>query len=306
MNITGGANKGTERKIAGLLLLSSLVAVPKPALAGKCGSNLDVCGTTLPGQRIPLRIYRNFLIVAEGKIAGGPEERNFILDTGTAPSIISVKLVSRLGLATRPSTVTVLGKALPIQEAVVPEIEIGPVRAISFPVQVQDLSRLEGTFGMPIDGIIGLDLLSKSSFHINYDRKEIEFGEISREGIPVPYDPRAGLAVAGLKIGGRPVRMLVDTGSDRVVLLGGNFAEVGWMGLRDTAQRGTTLADQELHVRKFSAPEIIFGGERFRNDQAYFVPGTADPEFDGLLGVRALGFRGVSFDRASATVYLQK
>ena len=298
--------QGTRQRIAGLFFLISLLASPNLALARKCRVSLDDCGTAQPGQRVPISIYRDFLVVAEGRIAGVSEARNFILDTGTAPSIISAKLVSHLGLATTASTITVLGKAAPMQAAVVPEIEIGPVQAISLPVQVQDLSALERTFGIPIDGIIGLDFLSKSSFHINYDRKEIEFGEISREGVPVPYDPRAGIAVARLKIAGREVRMLVDTGSDRVVLLGGNFAEVGWMGLRDTAQRGTTLMDKDLYVRKFSAPEITFGGDRFTSDQAYFIPGGADPEFDGLLGVRALGFRGISFDRASATVYLQK
>ncbi|MEI4878407.1 hypothetical protein, partial [Klebsiella pneumoniae] len=88
----------------------SLLASPKLVLAGKCRSNLDVC-RSLPGQRIPLKIYRNFLIVAEGRIEGGPDGRNFILDTGTAPSIINAKVVSQLGLETMPSTVTVHGFA---------------------------------------------------------------------------------------------------------------------------------------------------------------------------------------------------
>jgi len=41
-------------------------------------------------------------------------------------------------------------------------------------------------------------------------------------------------------------------------------------------------------------------------DRAYLVPGSADPAFDGLLGVRALGFRSLSYDQATGTLFLQK
>jgi len=61
-----------------------------------------------------------------------------------------------------------------------------------------------------------------------------------------------------------------------------------------------------MNIQVFSAAEIILGGQRFDVDRAYFVPGSADPVFDALLGVRALGFRSLSFDQASATIYLQK
>jgi hypothetical protein len=98
----------------------------------------------------------------------------------------------------------------------------------------------------------------------------------------------------------------VDTGSDRIVLFGGNFAEAGWLALRNTSQSGASLVDQKMYVQVFSAADIILGGQHFSEDRAYFVPGSADPVFDGLLGVRALGFRAVSYDQARGTIYLQK
>lgn len=237
---------------------------------------------------------------------GAPERQNFVLDTGTAPSIINARLVRQLGLATVPSTFRALGKTIPAQAAIIPEIELGPIRAVSLPVQVQNLSRLERDLGIPIAGIIGLDVLSRSRFHLDYDKREIDFGDISHVGIPVHLDARTGIAVAEVRIEGKKARMLVDTGTDRVVLLAGKFAKVGWLALRNTSQSGTSLADQEMYVQVFSAADIILGGQHFSNDRAYFVPGSADPVFDGLLGVRALGFRGLSYDATSETIYLQR
>jgi hypothetical protein len=262
-------------------------------------------GAGLP-HSIPVKIYRNFLMVAEGKFGGAPERQNFVLDTGTAPSIIDIRVARELGLATIPSTFTAVGETILTQAAIITEIELGPIRAVSLPVKVQNLSRLESDFGVPIAGIIGLDVLSKSSFHLDYDKGQIEFGDMSRTGIPVHFDSRAGIAVAEVRLAGKPVRMLVDTGSDRLVLLGGNFAEVGWLALRNTSQSGASLVDQGMRVQVFSAPDIVLGGKHFSSDRAYFVPGSADPSFDGLLGVRALGFRGLSYDQACGTIYLQK
>jgi hypothetical protein len=256
-------------------------------------------------QSIPLKIYRDFLVVAEGQFGSAPERQNFVLDTGTAPSIINERLVRQLWLATTSSTITALGKTMPTQAATIPEIKLGPIVAASLPVRVQNLSRLERDLGIPVAGIIGLDVLSKSSFHLDYEKKVIEFGDMSDDGIPVNLDASAGIAVALVRLGGRDVRMLVDTGSDRVVLLGGNFVEVGWLALRNTLRSGTSLLD-EMHVQEFSASEITLDGQHFSTRKAYFVPGSTDPVFDGLLGVRALGFRGLSYDQARGTIYLQK
>lgn len=295
-----------KQRIASLLCLVGILASYAPVHAGNCRANLAYSDDAGLPQIVPLKIYRNFLVVAEGQLGGAPERQNFLLDTGTAPSIINIRLAKELGLATIPSTFTALGKTIPTQAAVIPEIELGPIRAVSVPVRVQDITQLEHDLGVPISGIIGLDVLSKSSFHLDYEKREIEFGNVSNTGIPVPYDAHAGIAVAEVALAGKAVRMLVDTGSDRFVLLGGNFAEVGWLALRNTSQSGASLGDRRVPVQEFSAPDIILGGQHFGNDRAYFVPGSADPEFDGLLGVRALGFRGLSFDQSCGTIHLKK
>ena len=302
---------GTKHKIVSLLLLVGLLTSTEPLHAGGCRATPDRDGPERdadagPPQIVPLKIFHNYLLVVEAHLGGSPQIQNFVLDTGTSPSIINVTLVKQLGLATVSSTLADIGKIIPTQTSTIPEIDIGPIRAVSVPVGVNDLSRLEHDLGIPVAGIIGWDVLSKSSFRLDYDKREIEFGATSHEGIPVRFDARAGIAVAEVRIEGRAARMLVDTGTDRVVLLGGNFADLGWLALRNTSQSGRSLVDQKMPVQVFSAPDIIVGEQHFSNERAYLVPGSTDPLFDGLLGVRALGFRCVSFDQACETIYLGK
>jgi predicted aspartyl protease len=296
--------KRTE-KIAGLFFLCGLFA---------CGTTGAKSPRTNPShqaqagrpRRIPLRIYRNFLVVAEGQFGGALEHQNFVLDTGTAPSIVNARSARDLGLTIRPSTMTAMGKIILTNTAILGEVELGPIHAVSLRVQVQELSRFERDLGIPIAGILGLDVLSKSSFRLDYDKKEMEFGDVSDQGIPVSFDERTGTAVALVSLDGMPARLLVDTGSDQVAVLGGNLADAERLALRNTPQKGSSLADPTMAVQVFFTRDIVFGGKHFALEKAYFIPGGADPSFDGILGVRALGFRAIAYDQARAAIYLQK
>lgn len=291
----------------GLLFQAGLLVsiCSAPALGGTCVVKPNGLCDTQQLQRVPLKIYRNFLVVAEGQIGGIPDRLNFVLDTGTAPSAISQKLAQRLGLGTTPSSTLALGTRVSVRASTLSEIDLGPIRALSLPVLIKDLSRLEKDMGIQIAGIIGMDVLSKSNFHLDYDKKELEFGDISHEGVPIPFDARAGIALADVRLGGKFLRMLVDTGSEYVVLLGGNLGETGLPVLRETSQSGVSVADQKMRVQEFSAPDIMLGGRHFSDETVFLVPGSSDPVFDGLLSVRALGFRSLSYDRAYGTMFLQ-
>jgi predicted aspartyl protease len=257
-------------------------------------------------RSISVRIFRDYLVVAEGQFGDSLPHQNFVVDTGTAPSIINARSIRQLGLATTASTMIAMGKTIPTESAILPEVDLGPIRAVSVRVQVQDLSRLERDLGISVAGIIGLDVLSKSSFRLDYEKKELEFGAVSDEGIAVSFNERTGTAVAMVTLEGIPARLLVDTGSDRVAVLGGNLGAAKRLALRTTAQRGSSIADPSMEVQVFFAPELVFGGKHFSVEKAYFIPGGSYPAFDGIMGVRALGFRAIAYDQARAAMYLQK
>jgi predicted aspartyl protease len=294
-----------KHTFAGLFALAGLLLSSGPTNASPRAAKSRTTDEARHASRISVQIYRNFLVVAEGQIGGVPGPANFLVDTGATPSIVNSKVATQLGLATKPSFSIALGTRASAQMATLPEIDFGPIHATALPVLVADLSNFETDFGVAIAGIIGMDVLSKSDFTLDYDARRIEFGDVSREGIPIDYDAREGIAVASMKIGNKTLRMLVDTGSEFVVLLGGNFGEVGGLGLRNTSQSGASLAERKIRIQKFSASGIGLGDRKFDSDSVYFVPGKTDPAFDGLLGVRALGIRKLSYDRACETLYLE-
>ena len=82
------------------------------------------------------------------------------------------------------------------QQAVLPELDLGPIHAANLSVNVMDLAAWEDKLGTEIAGLIGMDVLGRTSFRLDYERKELIFGSVAAEGIAVRYDRLAGLALA--------------------------------------------------------------------------------------------------------------
>jgi hypothetical protein len=210
-----------------------------------------------------------------------------------------------------------VGRESKVKQAVLPEIEIGPIRVNSLSVLVSDLSSVEKDLGIPIAGVIGLDVLSKASFRLDYQKKLIEFGKFKPGGIAVSLPEGAGIAVANVMWGGISVRMMVDTGSDQLVLLGkqrplsGEASRVLAATLEpshDVADATTAAASivDRLTVQELPSAEVVLAGKKFSGAKAYWVPGSDTSDFDGLLGVRALGFRSLSYDSEHRTIHLSQ
>jgi hypothetical protein len=294
--------------MAGLAFLCCMVMSGR-ARAEDCRTTPGLCvnpNNDVTRQNVSLRIYRDYLVVVEGQFGDRGEHQNFILDTGTAPSIINSRLIKKLGLTPIASTMTVIGKMVPTQTAILPELNLGPLHASSVHVQLQDLTAVERNFGVSLAGILGMDVLGQVDFRLDYEKKLLIFGDVPAEGIPVSFDSQHAIAVASVKIDGSERRMLVDTGTDQVALLGAGSKHGGGPVLHSTSQEGSNVANSSVQVEAFFSPDIVLGGQHFTVKKGYFVPGNSEPNFDGLLGVRALGFRALAYNREREAVYLQK
>jgi predicted aspartyl protease len=244
------------------------------------------------------------LVVAEGQFGAADERQNFIIDTGTLPSILSIGVAKQLGLPLSRAKLSAIGGESEAFATTLPEIRLGPLQAISVPVLVADLSRSEHDLKLPIAGILGMDVLGKISFRLDYANQLIEFGEADPAGIPVNLSTRADLPIAEIKVGGKILHLLVDTGTDRMVLFGARSAAEISPNTANNLLHGNSVTSA-VPVRAVSSLEFELGGEHFRQ-KAYFVPDSKEPLFDGLLGVRSLGFRALSLDANRRIVYLLK
>ena len=259
---------------------------------------------SIPRGTIPVKVYRGFLVVAQGQFGGASERQNFIIDTGTSPSIVNIGVAKTLDLTLSRAKLSAIGRDSQTLAAVVPEIRLGPLQALSVPVLVTDLSPVERDLNLPIAGILGMDVLGRNSFRLDYESHLIEFGEFAPLGIPVDLSTQASLPIAEIKIDGKILHLLVDTGSDRLVFFGAkSAAEFSPTATRSSLQ-GNSVAST-VPVRSVSPLEFELSGKRFHQD-AYFVPDGEEPLFDGLLSVRSLGIRVLSLDANRRVVYLLK
>jgi hypothetical protein len=197
-----------------------------------------------------------------------------------------------------------IGRQSEIFAATLPEIRLGPLQALSMPVLVTDLTAVEGDLNVPIAGILGMDVLGRTSFRLDYENQMIEFGVIAPAGIPVSLSTRADLPIAEIKIRGKLLHVLVDTGSDRLVFFGARPAAELSPNTSDSLLHGNSVATA-VPVRAVSPLDFEISGERFHQN-AYFVPDSEEPLFDGLLSVRSLGIRVLFLDASRRVVYLLK
>ena len=259
---------------------------------------------SIPRVTIPVKVYRGFLVVAEGQFGGELARQNFIIDTGTSPSILNLGVARHLGLPLSQARLSAIGRQSETFAATVPEIRLGPLHAISVEILATDLSAVEHDLNLPIAGILGMDVLGKSSFRLDYGNQLIEFGDVAPVGIPVNLSTRADLPIAEIKVGGKLLHLLVDTGSDRLVFFGARSAAEISPNTANSLLQGNSVTSV-VPVHAVSTLEFELSGEHFRQT-AYFVPGSEEPLFDGLLSVRSLGIRVLSLDANRRVVYLLK
>jgi len=255
------------------------------------------------GITVPVHIYGGFLVVVEGQIGDERQRQNFVVDTGTSPSVLNLRVAGELGLALAPAKFAALGQESVIHAGQVPELKIGPLQVSATPFLVADLSSVEQAWKLPIAGILGLDVLGKTSFRLDYENQALEFGEVSGDGVAVELSGQERLSIAKVNINGTMFRMLVDTGAERLVLFG-NAPGVTLAGSAGKSLIGNGVAGG-VAVHALPALDLNWNGEHFRKD-AVLVADRQEPLFDGLLSVRALGFRALAFDAENQVVYLQK
>src|SRR5262249_50108721 len=176
-----------------LTALALLAGVPFcPASPSPGGTDGTEKQANANPTEIPFRLYSDNLIVVKGSM-GGIREVNFILDTGTSPTIISETIATRLKLRGQPGLIVTLKGTTQAESLIVPHLQIGRLVADSVKVAVQDLRSAERILGISLGGIVGLDILSTTNFSIDYQRRKIVFGYVATIGNVIPLATRTPL-----------------------------------------------------------------------------------------------------------------
>jgi predicted aspartyl protease len=249
---------------------------------------------------VPFRLIDGWAIVLEGTLGGVPRQK-MLVDTGAVPSAINIKLAKQLGLAGSFSKLSVMNRSISVERVRFPEVRLGAVAVEALDMVAMDLGRVEHALGTRIDAVIGLDLLARHNFSLDYRRKELDFGKSASVAgaitFEVKHESGGTYILILLESGGEKLQILLDTGTRDLMLferrLRGTLQD-----LRARRQDFNLNAGGQDRLAEVEMQSIRVG-PLFRRTQKAYVWCTSEDSlrsFDGLLGPAALGATVVGFD----------
>jgi predicted aspartyl protease len=252
-----------------------------------------------PGQ-VPFRLIDGWAIVLEGTLGGVPHRR-MLIDTGAVPSAINITLARQLGLSGPPSELSLMNRSIRAERVHVSEVRLGPVAVKSQEMVAMDLGRIERALGTRIDAVIGLDLLAKQNFSLDYRRKRVDFGKsasvIGAVAFETKHEAGGTYILIPLESGGEKLDVLLDTGTRDLMLFEGRLRG-SLRQLRTRAREFTLNAGGQDRITEVEMQSVNVGQLCRRKQKAYVWATPEDQlrSFDGLLGPAAFGAAVVGFD----------
>jgi hypothetical protein len=155
---------------------------------------------------------------------------------------------------------------------------------------------MQKAVGYKVDAIIGLDVLRRSSFTIDYRTKEIRFGPIEDLAFSAPFDSDQPVVTIRTRLQNHQLRLVVDTGCPNVVLFESRMPDL--TGLRTLGTQETANVSGTLRLRKLWIPEVYLDQETIGGQAALIVNDHKDDgdNFEGVLGMRGPQLFKIAFD----------
>ncbi len=248
-------------------------------------------------NEIPFKLYRSYAIVVRGSI-GGVRNLNFLIDTGSVPSVLDRRIAQKMHLTGTVEKLSVFTKEMESERVIARSVRLGPQRVEALPVLVRDLSFAGKALGTRVDAMIGFDFLGKGPFTIDYQSKKIVFGPIDPSLVAVPYQDGPGYVLVEMKIQQQKLSLLVDTGASDLVLFEGATRDcpdaIKSVGTRTWSNMGGEIRVKLVHLKGAFLGSTPWGAQDvfILQDSVGNQPGG----LRGLLGVASLRARRVSFD----------
>jgi predicted aspartyl protease len=241
---------------------------------------------------LEFELFEHYQIVARGAI--GPLGRlKFLIDTGSNPSVVDRRVAKKLSGSVQGSESVAFGQRSQILTTVVPDIRLGPIRVQALTIGVGDLSFLHG-----VDAIVGLDVLSRASFSIDYQERRLLFGPMPARQPSVRLEATPPFLTIQIVLAGQQFRLLVDTGSRRLVL----FERRVHDRLPSLPAHGALLLyhmSGTSRLNRVLLPHLDAGGWTMDRVEGFMSDAPLDgypAGIDGVLGLRVLASKRADFD----------
>jgi hypothetical protein len=246
----------------------------------------------------PLRfdLYHDYLIVARGAV-GSQKGLNFLVDTGTNPSVLDRRVAQKLHLQERPSILAGINGRVQAGQATVPSLQFGPLRRENVNMVVADLSFFSKAIPVPIDGVIGLDVVGQTRFEIDYAASQISFGPIPSLKNSVPLELRGGLPIVTAELNHLSTHLVLDTAASALIVFAPQTpAMVSRVNATAVQQSSSRMG--EFERKPVQLGNLTFGQMELRGQPAFLLqkPWDRNEDFDGLMSPALLGITRLAID----------
>ena len=296
---------GRRLKLFIFLICLSIGALPSAPAKGAPAQSPSSRNTVQGTVRFDL--FRGYLMVAKGSI-GPLKGLYFLLDTGTSTTLVDTRIASRLNMEGVPEAVNVVFYQGEVQafHSWAPSIELGPLRQFHRPVLVQDLSMFDAALPVHIDAVIGLDVLGKTPFEVDYRRCRIHFGHLPHLPVSIPLRAEQGLAMVNVEVNHAIANLIFDTGTPSLMIFGSRIPEA-IAGLKTHRLQSDANPSGNSECKAVHLPKMRLGQAEFIRQQAILqeIRDEGGRDFDGVLSPAALGIEAFIVDLESGALEIR-
>lgn len=264
-------------------------------------------------ERLNVRVVNNAVIVP---VRLNDRDLSFLLDTGSERSVVDASIAQQMHLS--PSGGVDLLKDYRVQEGTVVTASVMSLGTQAFQQQtlaVIGLAPISQGLDVPVEGVLGNDILQRFAFRLNYSKHELAIGPLGAEkrlGQVIPLRRSGNDFFVPTNIMGVPVELLLDTGTNSTNLSWGT-----WHKLADT-WTPTSIAQGVMRAGSATPPAFLVClpslslEDATLSDQAVRVQpkvGTgvfSEATFGGILGSEVLSRFEVAFDLPHNRIFVKK
>jgi hypothetical protein len=174
---------------------------------------------------LPAQMIGNFLVLETKWDRHGPYR--FLIDTGSSVTLVTPALARRYPGWSAPSGARRVkgadGRIVELAEASLRRLELGGVRFDDVPVLVHDCAAVSAQLGVRIDGVLGFPLFRELRLTLDYPGRRVVLQRAAAaeplEGTVLRFEDGGKVPLVPLKLGGRTLAALIDSGSDLAISL---------------------------------------------------------------------------------------
>ena len=161
---------------------------------------------------------REGMMVVEATV--NQQTGHFIIDTG-APTLV----LNQRPTSDQITTGRGISQSLAAEPIEVEQFHWSGLSKSNFTAYRLDISHLESSFGQPLAGIIGYDILKEVTITVDHDRRTLRLRPLrkapkakERPLVTIPFTMQGHLPVIRVKIGKRRLNLALDTASESNIL----------------------------------------------------------------------------------------